>query len=91
MVGESCNASRDGFMTPGTQTTRMWSLVRHSLFAIFVSTIAACASSGSYQLDLMNAPDIYDEGGIDPFADNTPIDAANNFGILYATDRLPAD
>ncbi len=57
-------------MTPGTQTTRLWSLVCHSLFAIFVSTIAACASSGIYQQDLMNAPDIYDEGGIDPFADN---------------------
>ncbi len=78
-------------MTQSTQTVRLWSLFRHSHFVVLVSTIAACASSGSYQQDLMNAPDIYDEGGIDPFADTSPIDVANNFGILYATDRLPAD
>jgi len=39
----------------------------------------------------MNAPDIFDAGGIDPFADITPIDMAEHYGILYATDRLPAD
>ena len=78
-------------MTPNVQTVRLWTLLRHGLFAVLVSTIAACASSGGYQQDLMNAPDIFDEGGIDPFADITPIDVADFYGILYATDRLPAD
>ena len=72
-------------MTPSTQTIRLWSLLRHSLFAVLVSALAACASSGNYQQDLMNAPDIYDEGGIDPFADISPIDVADYSGILYAT------
>ena len=78
-------------MTPSTRTVRLWSLLRYGLFAVMVSALAACASSGSYQQDLMNAPDIYDEGGIDPFADISPIDVADYSGILYATDRLPAD
>ncbi len=78
-------------MTPSAQTVRLWSLLRYSFFAIMVSTIAACASTGSYQQNLMNAPDIYDEGGIDPFVDISLIDVANYSGILYATDRLPMD
>lgn len=39
----------------------------------------------------MNAPDIYDHGGIDPFADISPIDAATHYGLMYATDRQPSD
>jgi esterase/lipase superfamily enzyme len=38
----------------------------------------------------MPAPDVYDEGHIDPFTDSHPIDLIPYEGILYATDRKPA-
>lgn len=49
----------------------------------------SCASSKPHTINLMPAPDVYDYGYIDPFADNDPIDDIPYSGILYATDRLP--
>ena len=52
--------------------------------------LAACASGGTYQLDLMPAPDVYDDGNIDPFVDDNAIQQGAQPDILYATDRAPA-
>jgi len=77
-------------MTRGTVRNPRWQVTRYGPTAILLLALCAC-SSGTYQQDLMNAPDIYDVGGIDPFAKITPIDVAQYDGILYATDRRPAD
>jgi hypothetical protein len=57
---------------------------------ILTVTIFACARHKPYELDLMPAPDIYEEGGIFPFDNSNPIEMIPYGGILYATDRLPA-
>lgn len=69
----------------------MPNVTRHCLTALLVVAVGACSAGGAYRQNLMNAPDIYDEGGIDPFAEISPIDVKNHYGILYATDRRPAD
>ena len=43
------------------------------------------------QIFLMPAPDLYGEVGLDPFSDATPLAANDHPGMLYATDRAPAD
>jgi esterase/lipase superfamily enzyme len=53
--------------------------------------LAACASPGPYQLDLMPAPQVYSQGAVDPFEDRNPIEDFPYQDILYATDREPAD
>ena len=54
--------------------------------------LAACGGSNKvYELNLMPAPDIYDEADINPFSDFDPIAASPYNGILYATDRQPSD
>jgi len=52
--------------------------------------LTACSTGGPYQLILMPAPEVYTRG-IDPFADGSDVDPGPASGILYATDRLPAD
>jgi len=44
----------------------------------------------SDQIFLMPAPDLYAEGHIDPFADDTPIAGDYQPEILFATDRMPS-
>jgi len=53
--------------------------------------VTACTSGGNYQLNLMPAPDVYDDGNVNPFVDNDPIRAGVQPEILYATDRAPAE
>ena len=57
----------------------------------YLLLLAACASPGPYQLDLMPAPQVYSQGAVDPFEDRNPIEDFPYQGILYATDREPAD
>ena len=52
--------------------------------------VAGCASESPNQLMLMPAPDVYEEGGIDPFTDNDAISSSAQPPILYATDREPS-
>ena len=61
-------------------------------FILLAATLAvtACATGGPYQLNLMPAPDVYDDGAIDPFTDTDPIEKIPYSGILYATNRAPA-
>ena len=56
-----------------------------------IFNLAACAKKPLNQIFLMPAPDIYDTGGINPFADYDPIEAIPYEGILYATDRKPSN
>jgi len=60
------------------------------VFAL-IFNLAACAKNPRNQIFLMPAPDIYDAGSIDPFTDFDPIGTIPYEGILYATDRKPAD
>lgn len=53
--------------------------------------LLGCASSGPYKIDLMPAPEVYDEETLTPFADLPEADAAPYRGMLYATDRAPVD
>ena len=65
-----------------------WRVVKLvSLLPLFA--LAACASDSLYKLNLMPAPDIYDEGSVNPFTDKDPMDAAPYRAVLYATDRAP--
>jgi len=65
--------------------------MRAVLAVCYLFLLAACASPGPYQLDLMPAPQVYSQGTIDPFEDRNPIEDIPYQGILYATDREPAD
>ncbi len=70
----------------------MFSKIHHILrcVAIIVATMAliSCAS-GPYNIQLMPAPDVYDDGAINPFTDENPIKQIPYGGILYATNRKP--
>ena len=61
------------------------------IVAAFMITMTACAGSALYEINLMPAPDVYDGGAIDPFTDTDPISEIPYSGILYATDREPAE
>ena len=58
--------------------------------ALFLN-LTACAGKPINQIFLMPAPDVYDSGAIDPFTDTNPIEKSPYEGILFATDREPAD
>jgi len=62
------------------------------MFLIVSMTVlfTACASNNPFEINLMPAPDIYEEGDIEPFTDTNPMDSIPYSGILYATDRKPA-
>ncbi|MGB5748496.1 MAG: hypothetical protein WBM69_16065 [Desulfobacterales bacterium] len=53
--------------------------------------LTACAGNKPYVIELMPSPDVYDDGAIDPFADSGAVVDLPDYGILYATDRLPVD
>jgi len=56
-----------------------------------VFALTSCARKYIYKTNLMPAPEIYIKAQIDPFSDKKPFDEMPYKGILYATDRLPAD
>jgi len=53
--------------------------------------LSGCATNKPYEIYLMPAPDVYEEGLVDPFNDRNPLKAIPYEGILYATDRKPSD
>jgi len=61
------------------------------LIFLFIFGLTACAGKKLNEINLMPAPDIYEDGTIDPFTDTNPIEKIPYEGILYATDRSPAD
>lgn len=71
---------------PRTPTNRFRSLV----ILLFMLALFGCASRGPYQVELMPAPEVYQEGAIDPFA-GIELEAQKlQTRILYATSRQPA-
>jgi esterase/lipase superfamily enzyme len=57
---------------------------------VLVLTFDGCASQPKNQIMLMPAPDVFDQGDWDPFTDRNPLEDIPYGGILYATDRQPA-
>lgn len=65
--------------------------ILHTFVCFFlIVAMAGCAGRPLDQILLMPAPDVYEEGAIDPFVDNDPIVQGGHPGVLYATDRAPA-
>ena len=62
-----------------------------AFLAVAVIGLAACASGGPYWIELMPAPEVYDDESINPFTDKDPIENIPYAGVLYATDRAPAE
>ena len=60
------------------------------LTLVLIGGLAACSGKKLNEINLMPAPDVYEEGAIDPFTDTNPIEKIPYKGILYATDRSPA-
>jgi esterase/lipase superfamily enzyme len=52
--------------------------------------LTACATKKPNEINLMPAPDVYENGVVDPFPDTHPIEKIPYDGILYVTDRAPA-
>jgi esterase/lipase superfamily enzyme len=65
--------------------------LRNCLVLLVPFVLAACVGKGPYRIDLMPAPDVYDDGAVDPFVDDNPIQDLPYGGVLFATDREPAD
>jgi len=59
------------------------------LWVLAAAGLSGCVSSGYYQVNLMPAPAVFEEGVIDPLADLGNI-ASPYDGVLYVTDRMPA-
>ncbi len=57
---------------------------------VIVLILSGCASQPKDQIMLMPAPDVFDQGDWDPFTDRDPVKDIPYGGILYATDREPA-
>lgn len=62
------------------------------MLSLIIFFFTACGSQQKrYEINLMPAPDIYDDGTVDPFTDHNPITDIPHGGMLYATDRKPAE
>lgn len=60
------------------------------LIALLALALAGCASGPTDRIDLMPAPEAFDNGAINPLPENDPIKDLPYGGVLYATDRAPA-
>jgi esterase/lipase superfamily enzyme len=65
--------------------------ILYIMVVLLIFSLTGCAGKNPNQIFLMPAPDVYDTGAIDPFADFNPIGAIPYEGMLYATDRKPAE
>ncbi len=64
-----------------------------SILSLLVTAmlVAGCATGGGpYEISLMPAPEVYDDGNIDPFVDDDLMSEEEQPRILYATDRARA-
>lgn len=53
--------------------------------------LASCASAPVDQVELMPAPDVYGDGLLNPVPEVNPFERIPYDGILFATDRAPAE
>ncbi len=66
-------------------------MIRDSHFILAAAVcLCSCGGQSPFEIIMMPVPEVYADGGIDPFVDATPIDDLPYSGILYATDRQPA-
>lgn len=56
-----------------------------------ITILTGCATDKPNELNLMPAPDIFDNGAWQPFSDTSSIKNDGTIEILYATDREPAN
>ncbi len=66
-------------------------LIRRLLAVGGLLTLVACSSGGPYQVEMMPAPDVYDERTVDPFILTGFVDVPPTYPLLYATDRRPLE
>lgn len=60
------------------------------LHVAILTLLVSCASPPPRHLNLMPAPDVYNDKGFTPFVEDIDKEAAPYRGMLYATDRAPA-
>jgi len=67
-------------------------LPKNCIAGLVLLAVAGCAGNKPLpnQIFLMPAPEVYEEGSIDPFIDNDPISRGVQPGVLFATDRKRA-
>lgn len=56
---------------------------------LLVAAALVGCTTGPYRIDLMPAPEAYDEVELTPFTDQAPLADTVHPGMLYATDRAP--
>lgn len=63
----------------------------HFIFLLGLLALSACSSNKPVSIDLMAAPEIYQDERIDPFKNVGQIDITEPIYMFYATDRQPAE
>ena len=58
---------------------------------VLILLLTSCATKNPSVIELMPTPDVYDDGAINPLSDDDPTKKIPYGGMLYATDRQPAD
>lgn len=53
--------------------------------------IIGCAGRSPHTINLMPAPDVFEDGAVNPLPKGPPPVSHDDFGMLYATDRKPSD
>jgi esterase/lipase superfamily enzyme len=61
-----------------------------ALPVLLIIFAASCASTKPYTQDLMETPEVFEEGTLDPFNGYEGWSNDESLGILYATNRIPA-
>jgi hypothetical protein len=62
-------------------------LIRVIVITSLISLISACAGQSPYEIEMMPAPEVYEEDGFNPLSDADPIHALPYQGVLFATGR----
>ena len=63
---------------------------KYFLIFIYCLVIYGCGTIGRDEINLMPAPDVYYDGLLDPLPETDPMEKIPYGGVLYATDRKPA-
>ena len=73
-------------------TTLMTERLPYRLAAVLPLILLSSGCSTTWDsVDLMPAPHVFGDGMLDPLPDSNPMEIIPYHGVLYATDRKPAD